>query len=152
MVANLGDDVSVGVEALVPVEGGAAQTIQLLEEVLQVAKRTVETGRVRVSVSTESEQRTVHETLQSRRISVDRIPVGRRLGVGEAMPQPRTEDGVLIVPLVEEILVVEKRLVITEELHIRTVQEQHAVEEVVALRRQTAKVDHFPPPEPASLP
>ena len=48
---------------------------------------------------------------------VERVPVDRPV---EAMPVVREEDGVLIVPVVEERLVVTKQLVLKEELQIRT--------------------------------
>jgi len=121
------------------------QTIELLEEVLRVAKRTVEHGRVRVSVLTETEQQQVRETLRSSRVEVAHVAIGRRLEAGEGMPQARTEDNVLIVPIVEEMLVVEKRLVVVEEMHIRIVQSQEEVEQAVPLRRQRAVVERLAP-------
>lgn len=124
-----------------------SQTIELLEEVLRVAKRTVEHGRVRVSVLTETEQRQVRETLRSSRVEVEHVAVGRRLEAGEAMPQPRTESDVLIIPVVEEMLVMEKRLVVVEEMRIRIVQTQEEVEQAVPLRRQRAVVERLAPGE-----
>ncbi len=119
------------------------QTIELLEETLRVAKRTVEHGRVRVSVLTEVEQQQVRETLRSSRVEVAHVAIGRRLEAGEAMPQARTENDVLIVPIVEEMLVMEKRLVVVEEMHIRIVQNQEEVEQAVPLRRQRAVVERL---------
>jgi len=121
----------------------AIQTLNLLEEVLTVSKREVETGRIRISVLTETEQREVSETLRSRNADIQRIAVGRRLAAGEAMPQSRIEDGILIVPVIEEVLVVEKRLVVTEELRIRIVHSHEQVQQTVLLRRQRAVVEHL---------
>jgi len=128
------------------------QAIELLEEALRVAKRTVERGRVRVSVLTETEQRQVRETLRSSRVEVEHVAVGRRLEAGEAMPQSRTENDVLIIPVVEEMLVMEKRLVIVEEMHIRIVQDQEKVEQAVPLRRQRAVVERLAPGEEGAAP
>jgi hypothetical protein len=51
---------------------------------------------------------------------VRRVPVGRTLAEGE-VPQPRRgEDGAWIIPVVEEVLVVERRLVLREEIHLVT--------------------------------
>ena len=119
-------------------------TINLLEEVLRVGKREIETGRVRVSVLTDTEQRVVAETLRSRRVEVERVKLGRRLEPGEAMPQSRIEGQELVVPIVEEMLVVEKRLVVTEELRIRIMQTEEKVEQTVPLRRQRAVVERMP--------
>lgn len=128
------------------------QTIELLEETLRVAKRTVERGRVRVSVLTETGQQQVREILRSSRVEVAHVAIGRRLEAGEAMPQAHTEDDVLIVPIVEEMLVMEKRLVVVEEMHIRIVQSQEEVEQVVPLRRQRAVVERLAPDGGGSAP
>ena len=57
----------------------------------------------------------------------------------------RTEDGVVIVPVMEEVLVVEKRLVLKEELHIRRQVTQENVEVPVTLRKQRAVVERLGP-------
>lgn len=119
------------------------EKIELLEEVLRVAKRTVERGHVRVSVLTDTTEQQVLETLHSRRIGVERVAVGRQLAAGETAPQSRIEGNLLIVPMVEEILVVEKRLVLREELHIQIAWDQQKVEQTVSLRRQRAEVEEL---------
>lgn len=121
------------------------QVIELLEEVLRVSKRTIEIGTVRVAVVVDTEERQISERLWSHRVEVEHVAVGRQLAPGEAVPQSRTEGDVLIVPMVEEVMVVEKRLVITEELHIRMVHEDQQVEQTVQLRRQRAVIDRLPP-------
>ena len=119
------------------------ETLNLLEEVLTVGKRKVETGRVQISLLTETEQRQVSETLRSRHVDVQRTVVGRQLAAGEAIPQSWIEDDVLVVPVIEEVLVLEKRLVVTEELRIRIKHE----EEQVRLRSLPCFTDDSPSPE-----
>ncbi len=62
----------------------------------------------------------------------------------------RQEGDLLIVPVVEEVLVVEKRLVLKEELHIRRRVETESVEVPVELRRQRAEVERVPADESAT--
>jgi uncharacterized protein (TIGR02271 family) len=121
----------------------SVETIELLEEVLHVSKRTVETGRVKVSVLTETEQRLVTETLRSRRVEVERHTLGQQLQPGESVPASRLDGDLLIIPIVEEILVVEKRLVVTEELRIRVVHQDEPVTQTVPLRRQKAVIEQL---------
>ena len=59
------------------------------------------------------------------------------------VPGIRTEDGVTIVPVLEEILVVEKRLVLKEEVRIEQEVSQETVELPVSLRKQRAVVERF---------
>ncbi len=120
--------------------------LPLVEEALRVGKRRVETGRVRVSVSTDVEERVVRETLRSERAELERVPIGRELAEGEPAPTLRQEpDGTVVVPVLEEVLVVERRLVLREEIRMRLVAVEEAVEQPVAVRRQRASVERLPP-------
>jgi stress response protein YsnF len=125
------------------IETGAARAIPLLEERLLVERRVVETGRVRIHVSTAVEDAVVRETLRSERVEVERVPIGREVA---AAPAAREEEGgaVLVVPVMEEVLVTERRLVLKEELRIRRVSTDAVNEQTVPLRRQTATVERLP--------
>lgn len=129
-------------ETTKPVE----QVIPLAGEVLRVDKRTVEAGRVRVTVATETAEEIVRETLRTRRAEIERVALGHEI---REVPQTREEDGVLVIPVVEEILVVEKRLVLKEEIRLRFVDTEDTVEQAVERRVQRAMVDRMPPSQEA---
>jgi stress response protein YsnF len=116
----------------------ATMAVPVVEEALVVRKQDVETGRLRVSLSTETVEDVVRETLRGRRAVVDRVPVGREV---HEPPQVREEDGVLVIPVVEEILVVEKRLLLKEELRVRYLETEEMMEVPVERRVQTATVE-----------
>jgi len=118
--------------------------LPLIEEEVQVGKRTVETGRVRIRTLVETVEEAAQAVLGGERVEVERIPVGR---VVDQAPSIRTEDGVTIVPVLEEIMVVEKRLVLKEEIHIRRRQTTETVEVPVTLRKQRAIVERVSPEE-----
>jgi stress response protein YsnF len=146
-----------GVDPALPTQDRSAaapaeQVIPLAEEVLRLGKRTVETGRIRVSVTTETAEEMVRHTLRTRRAEVERVAFGHEV---QDVPQTREEDGVLIIPVVEEILVVEKRLVLKEEVRLRFVDTEDTVEQPVERRVQRATVERVPPQtaaEPGSGP
>ncbi|MDB5315302.1 MAG: hypothetical protein JWO26_3416 [Rhodospirillales bacterium] len=115
--------------------------ILLGEEVLSVSKRAVETGKVRVSVTTEAVEEIVRETLRTRRAEIERVPLDQR--VTEA-PQTRQEGDVLIIPVVEEILVIERHLVLKEEIRLRFVDGEQTTEQSVTRRVQHAVVERVP--------
>ena len=87
----------------------------------------------------------LRETLRGDMVGVTRVPVNRTLSEGEAAPQVRDEGGVTIIPVLEEVLVVEKRLVFKEEVHIRHTTSGEDVEVPVTLRRQRAVVERVSP-------
>lgn len=119
--------------------------LPLLEERARIEKQVVEKGRVRVSTHTATTEHVLHESLRSDAVGVSRVPVNRRLAEGEALPQVRDEGGVTIIPILEEILVVEKHLVLKEEVHIRRTTAGENVEVPVTLRRQHAVIERFGP-------
>jgi stress response protein YsnF len=85
------------------------EVIPLVEETATVGKRQVVTGRVRVQTVTETVEELAHADVQRETVEVTRVPFDK---VVETAPEIRTEGDVTIVPVLEEVLVVEKRLML----------------------------------------
>lgn len=115
--------------------------IQVFEEQLKISKRLVEGEGARVRVVTDQVKAPANVTLRSERIEVERVAVGRMV---ESAPPVREENGVTIIPVMEEVVVTEVRLVLKEELHVRRVAETREHQETVLLRRQRAEVERLP--------
>lgn len=120
-------------------------SLPLVEEEMRVETRRISGGRVRVRTETETEETTAEAELEGETVEVSRVPRGEEV---ERPPAVRTEGDVTILPVVEEVLVVEKRLVLKEEIHIRRRRTRETVTVPVTLRRQHAIVDRLDP-EPA---
>lgn len=118
----------------------APEAIPLAQDVLHVGKREVVAGRVRVHTRTDQRTEVVDQDLLREHVEVSRVPVDREV---ETVPQIREEGGVTIIPIVEEVLVVEKRLVLKEEVHIRRTHSVDHVETSVVLRKQEAIVERL---------
>jgi hypothetical protein len=124
-----------------PPDDDAIQRIEVAEERVRVTTRPVAHGAVQVHLTTEEVEETVRATLRGRRATVERVPMDREL---TEAPAVRQEGDVVVVPVVEEILVVERRLRLREEIHLRL---EHAEEEVAVpvLRRvQHAEIRQVP--------
>jgi uncharacterized protein (TIGR02271 family) len=117
--------------------------IPLVEEQLSIAKRQVESSRVRVHVTVEQRQEFITEQLMRDEVEVERVP--RNVRVTE-LPHVRLEGNTTIVPVVEEVLVVEKALVLVEEIHIsrRSVAEDARIP--VSIRSERATIEREPQP------
>ena len=61
----------------------------------------------------------------------------------DAMPVAQVEGKITIIPVVEEIVVVEKRLVLVEEIRIRKIATSQEVSIPVTLRKQTATIERL---------
>lgn len=111
--------------------------LPIVEETVSVGKRQRVSGRTRVETVTESVEEIVRADLEFSIVEIERVPVDRVLDVA---PEVRVEGDVTIVPVVEEVLVVERRLVLKEEIHITRRRETETVETPVVLRKQRAIV------------
>jgi stress response protein YsnF len=114
--------------------------VPLASEELRVSTRENVTGRVRVRTVLDVTEEMVRQELESDHLTVTRVPVDQLI---EAAPPIRTEGDVTIIPIVEEILVVETRLVLKEEVHIRRTSTKEFVEQPVTLRKQRAVVEEI---------
>ena len=116
--------------------------VPILEDEAHVEKRRVTTGKVRIRSMVEDIEEIAAATLEEETVDITRVPVDR---VVAEVPAVRTEDGVTIVPILEEVLFVEKRLVLKEELHIRRRISSETVEVPVVLRKERAVVERVAP-------
>lgn len=116
------------------------EIVPLLQEELRIDKRSTVTGKVRVRSVVDSIKDIARATLADEHVDVARVPIDREV---ETAPSIRTEGDVTIVPVMEEILVVEKRLVLKEELHIRRSITHDDVEVPVTLRKQRAVIERL---------
>lgn len=123
--------------------------IALVEEQAVLGKRVVDQGGVRVTTRTELIPETVRDVLTETSVEVERVPVGRFV---EAAEEPRVLGDVTVVPVYEERLVVEKRLYLVEEVHLRRLVTTREVELPIELRRQEAHVERLPPLDGATGP
>ena len=114
--------------------------VPLFEEEARVEKRQVATGRVRIRTMVESAEEIASVALDEEQVDVTRVPINR---VVTEAPAIRTENGVTIIPIMEEVLVVEKQLVLREELHVRRLVTTETVEIPVTLRRQHAVIQRL---------
>ena len=116
-------------------------TVQLAAEELSVTKEKQVTGRVRVSTVTREHEELVDQDLLSERVEIETVPVGRQI---DTMPVVREEGDTTVIPVVEEVVVVERRLMLKEEVRIRRVRTTERHQERVTLRRQEAVVTRYP--------
>jgi uncharacterized protein (TIGR02271 family) len=112
--------------------------IPLVQEHLEIGKRQVETGRVRIRTVVNERLERVAQDLQQEDVSIERVPINKEV---TQPPAVRELDGVIIIPVLEEVLVVEKRLVVKEELHIRKKRSSERYEEAFRLRGMHAEVE-----------
>lgn len=124
-------DVSVGKAAVIPI----------IEEKLQVSTKVVDTGTIRINKKVLEEQVNVESPVIYDKLDIERIPINEY--VETAPPAVRYEGETMIVPILEEVVVVEKRLVLREELRITRRQVHTTISQPVTLRKEEVTVDRI---------
>ena len=124
--------------------------IPVLKEELDVHTRRVELDSgVRVAKQVEEREELIDEPLTKEEVEVERITLNRPVDGPIAV---RYEGDTMIVPVLEEVLVVEKRLVLKEEIRITRRKTEIRAPERVTLRREIAAVERIENPESHVLP
>lgn len=121
---------------------GEKTVIPVIAEELDVHNRAVPTGGVRVHRRLLEHDEDIETTLRREHLDIRRVIINEEV----EGPLPMREEGdTIIVPIVEEVLIVEKRYRLKEEVHLtrRVVQEPH--HERVVLRRQEPEIEEIGP-------
>lgn len=118
--------------------GAVGSTIPIVQEEAFVSKRLIDTEHVRVHLSTEEVPVVVRDAVARDHLEIKRVAVEREVG---HVPPNREEGNVTIIPVLEERLVVEKRLFLVEEIHITHEKRTEAVELPTTLRRTNVDVE-----------
>lgn len=116
--------------------------IPLHVEEISVSRREIKKANVQVALVTGTREQLIDEELTHVRVEIERFPIGQTV---EAMPPIRQEGDITIIPVVEEIVVVERRLVLKEEVRVRRVSTKEQHQETVVLRQQEAVVTREEP-------
>ena len=115
--------------------------VPVLAEDLEVQKRLVETGKVRITKAVHERETLVDEPLFQDTVAITRVPIQR---VVDGPVPVREDNGTTIISVVEEVLVVEKRLMLREEIHIRTQRIETHQPQQITLRSEEVQVERVP--------
>jgi stress response protein YsnF len=121
--------------------GASEVVLPLYVEEISVSKRVVPKNSVHVSRITREHEEVVSELLAHERVEVERVAIGKPL---EEKPSVREEGDTIIVPVVEEIAVIERHLILKEEIRIRRIRSEEQHRERVVLRKQEAEIKREP--------
>jgi uncharacterized protein (TIGR02271 family) len=114
--------------------------VPVVQEELRVDKERHVSGRVRVNKQVHSREEVVDEPGFVDEVEVERVSVNRVL---EQPVSPRQEGDTLIIPLMEEVLVVEKRLVLREELHVKKHRREVRNPQKITLRSEEVSIERL---------
>jgi len=117
---------------------GGESRVPLLEEQVEFGTRMVDLGEIRVHKTVEEREEVRRGPLTREDVEIERIRVNRAV---DAPEQRRQEGDWLVIPIMEEVFIVQKQLMVTEEIRIRKhlVTQEHEVRETI--RRERASIE-----------
>jgi len=114
--------------------------VPVVQEQVHVDAVPVVTGGVRVTKHVETVNQLIEQQLRTSHADVKRVKTNR---VVEG-PQPAQRVGnTLIIPVVSEVIQVEKRWVVTEEIHITQRENLETVQQTVPVNYETARIERL---------
>jgi uncharacterized protein (TIGR02271 family) len=134
-----------------PVEGAATVdaasavddetvVVPVVDEQFRIRKRIVEKARVRIEKSVNERTQVVETPLMSEQVVVERVEINT---IVDEPPEVRREGDVTIIPVFEEVLVVEKKLLLREEIHLRWNRIEEIHREEVSLRSEQVHIERI---------
>jgi len=116
--------------------------LPVIQEDLEVHTETVSAGRVEVRVEQREDLACVDLEALSQHVDIERVPIGIEV---ERADGPRQEGDVLVVPVYEEVVVVQRRLVLKEEVRLHRRSELRQWQQEVLLRKDEPVIERHPP-------
>ena len=116
------------------------QILPVVQEELIAGKRPVKTGSVRVEKHVERRVRRIDLPLIRETVEVKRVPVNR---VVDAPPAIRRSGDAIVIPVVEEQVIVTRRLVLKEEVHVMRRRTRERTVKEIPVERERAVVRHL---------
>lgn len=115
--------------------------LPLLREEVTVQKEVVETGRVAVARVTREHSELIAEPLTTELVEISRVPIGRQV---DTMPAVSDDGETVVIPVVEERLLIERQLILKEEVRVRRVRTSGTHRAIVTLRHHEVAVNRDP--------
>jgi uncharacterized protein (TIGR02271 family) len=118
----------------------AETVIPVVAEELDVRKRAVQTGGVRVHRRVLEHEEEIDMPLMREHVQVRRVLLDREV---EGPLPIRREGETIVIPVVEEVLIVSRRYRLKEEVYVTKTTREERHQERVRVRRQEADIEEF---------
>ena len=113
-------------------------TVPIIEEYVTVGKKVVETAHIRVSKTINEKTESFEIPLKQEEIVVKRVPKNELIDI--IPPASRYEGDIMIIPVLKEVAVIEKRLMLVEEIHISKLHTEKIETQEVTVRKEEVNV------------
>ncbi len=113
-------------------------TIPILEEDIKVTKKVIDTGLVNISKTIKESTEYIDIPLSREEIIVSRIPKNEIIDIMPAAS--RYEGDVMIIPVLKEVAVIKKRMMLVEEIHVTKIKAEKIETQEVTVRKEEVNI------------
>ena len=120
----------------------AAQTFPVIKESVTVHKTVADNGGLRLRKIVHADVVDIDEELAAQSVTLTRVPINREV---DGPIEIRYENGLTIIPVVEERLVIRRQLVLVEEIHLGLGSHTRRAPQSITVRREEIIVERQSP-------
>ena len=119
------------------------KVIPVIEEVLKVDKKLVETGRIHVRKEINKEEKQIEIPLINESYEVEKVKVKNQ--IFDQVPSVRHEGDVIVIPVIKEVAEIKIRYEVTEEIHVKKNKTITPHTEQVTLKKEKVIIERETP-------
>jgi uncharacterized protein (TIGR02271 family) len=112
----------------------------VLKERALIQKNIVEKAKVHIEKKVHRTEETIHIPVVSEEVEVKKIAVNQYV---ETIPPVRYEGDTIVIPVIKEMLIVEKKLLLVEEVYVTKHTNTTTEEKNIILREEEIIVERF---------
>ncbi len=121
------------------IEEGEEIIIPVLEEEIHISKEVIESGKVRIIKTINEEKSTLEVPIKHTEVHVERKAKNEYVDINHQ--SIRYEGDTMIVSVLKEVVVVQKKTLLVEELHITKLQKQEIHKEDLILKSEHISIE-----------
>jgi uncharacterized protein (TIGR02271 family) len=118
----------------------AAPSLNILQEEASIDKKIVESGKVYIHKKVQETDEEISVPVSHESVSIKKVTVNKYVDVA---PSVRNEGNTTIIPVIKEVLVIEKKLLLVEEVHVIKEVIEKTEEHTIPLRKEEIEVEHY---------
>jgi uncharacterized protein (TIGR02271 family) len=109
-------------------------SLNVLHEQVNIDKETVVSGKVVIRKNVYEENEMITVSVSHEEVKIKKVAINKYV---DAAPEIRYEGETTIIPVIKEVLIVEKKLLLVEEVHVTKNVVTETIEHTVPVRKKS---------------
>ena len=115
-------------------------SLNVLHEQVNIDKETVVSGKVVIHKNVHEEDELISVPVSHEEVKIKKVAINKYV---DDAPAVRYEGDTTIIPVIKEVLIVEKKLLLVEEVYITKHVVTQTTEHTVPVRKEEVRVEHY---------